>query len=201
MVFSNEQLIDYYDDIINKYQKIRSEVKKNRIIKIRRGLYTTNIHADRLCIANNLISDSYISFDYALYFYGLIPERVNVITSATHDKNRKNIVLTETDKYIYKDVSFNAFNEGLTCIKDEGNNIVRIASKEKALCDRLSLVPQVRTIKEIKQLLFNDLRIDSDEFQKLNFNEMVRLASLYSKPTLNTFIKYIKRSEANGFSY
>lgn len=193
MVFSNEQLIGYYGDIVNKYEKIRSEVKKNRISKVRRGVYSNNAHADRLSIANNIIRDSYISFDYALYFYGLIPERVSVITSATRNKRRKNVVITEFDKYIYRDTCSTAFSEGLTCIIDEGNNLVRIASKEKALCDRLSLVPQIRTIKEMYQLLFDDLRIDIDEFLNLNFNEIIRLASLYSKPTLNTLIKYIKR--------
>lgn len=201
MVFLNEQLISYYDDINNKYQKIRSEIAKKRISKIRRGIYSNNAHADRLCIANKLLSDSYISFDYALYYYGLIPERVDVITSASHDKNRRNVIVTKEDKFTYRDVSNNVFNEGLVCIMDEGKNYVRIASKEKALCDRLSIVPQVRTLKEMKELLFDDLRIDADEFSSLNFNEIIRLASLYSKPTLNTLIKFVKRIETHGFNY
>ena len=201
MVFLNEQLIAYYNDISNKYQKIRLEIAKNRITKIRRGIYSNNTQADRLCIANKLINDSYISFDYALYYYGLIPERVNTITSASHNKSRKNVIVTKEDKFTYRDISNNVFNEGLVCILDEGNNYVRFASREKALCDRLSLVPQVRTLKEMGELLFDDLRIDIDGFNSLNFNEIIRLALLYSKPTLNTLAKFVRRIQIHGFSY
>lgn len=201
MVFLNQQLTQYYGDIANKYQKIRSEIAKNRIVKVRRGVYSNNVHADRLCIANKLLDDSYISFDYALYYYGLIPEKVTTITSATHGKNRKNVIVTEYDKFTYKDISLNAFYEGLICIVDEGNNYVRMASKEKALCDKLSLIPQIRTIKEMGELLFDDLRIDIEEFKQLNFNEILRLATLYKKPTLNTLVRFVRKVGKNGVNY
>ena len=50
------------------------------------------------------------------------------------------------------------------------NNIsYKIASKEKAICDLLYSKYPVRSISDLKTLLFEDLRIDEDEFQTLNF--------------------------------
>ena len=201
MVFSNKELLHYYNDVVNKYGKIKSEINKNRLSKIRRGVYSNDVFMDRLFIANKMIEDSYISYEYALYYYGLIPEKVCVITSASKNKNRKNVICTKNDKYLYRDIPDRCFNEGITCIVDEGKNNVRIATKEKALCDRLSMVPQIRTLKDMSELLFEDLRIDDDDFYRLNLNELVRLARYYNKPTLRTLIKFINKTTKYESNY
>lgn len=48
----------------------------------------------------------------------------------------------------------------------EGDYYYSIASAEKALCDKLYTLNSVHSKKELIHLLFEDLRIDQDEFLK-----------------------------------
>ena len=87
MVKNINDLLFEYRNYSNVYQKISIEEKKNNLIKIKRGLYETNKNADPFVIANVLLSPSYISFETALAYYGMIPERVYAIKSASFKKN------------------------------------------------------------------------------------------------------------------
>ena len=84
------------------------------------------------------------------------------------------------------------FSEGLTYL-DNGEYIVKIATKEKAICDSLAKWRTVRSIKDLKELLFIDKRIDEDELANCDFKLMIRLASLYKKSNLDLLIKLIRK--------
>ena len=56
--------------------------------KIINGLYETNSNTPAHLLAGSIYGPSYISFKYALSFYGLIPEHVTTITYATFDKKK-----------------------------------------------------------------------------------------------------------------
>lgn len=62
-------------------------LKKKHIIKFKRGLYSLanpddKFYFSKLNLANALYSPSFVSFESALSFYGLIPEGVYEVTSA-----------------------------------------------------------------------------------------------------------------------
>lgn len=60
------------------------------MIKLRRELYVLpDQPASDLEIANRLYPPSYVSFEYALAYYHLIPEAVYEITSATTRTSRR----------------------------------------------------------------------------------------------------------------
>ena len=62
-------------------------------LKVRNGLYALRIELpSEEVIANRLYTPSYISFEYAMARYGLIPESVYAITSATTRTTREFIV-------------------------------------------------------------------------------------------------------------
>lgn len=63
-----------------------------------------------------------------------------------------------------------------------------IATPEKALCDLLYKKEPIYSVKQLKELLFNDLRIDEDEFNKLNKEEIISFCDYYKKKNLN-FLK------------
>ncbi|MCQ2795167.1 MAG: hypothetical protein MJ214_03060 [Bacilli bacterium] len=193
MVFSNNDFRIYFRNISNINQKIRNEVNKNRFVRIVRGIYSSDPNNDYLYIANRINNNSYISFDYALYYYGLIPERVNAITSATRNTNKKRAFVGGMRKYIYRDVNSRAYSEDINCIVDVNNNNIRIASREKAICDKLSTIPHIRTMKGIKNTLFYDLRIDEEVLFNLNIDRMISLSKMYNKPTLNIFAKFLEK--------
>ena len=84
------------------------------------------------------------------------------------------------------------FHYGLTYL-EEGEYIVKIATKEKAICDSLCKYRVVKNVEELKELLFEDKRFDEDEFASCDFAELKRLASFYKKTNLRLLIKLIEK--------
>ena len=77
MLITNDIYKNNLKDYNNKNSKLSREVKNNKIFRIKNGLYETNKNTPGYLIASSIYGPSYISFDYALSKYGLIPERVN----------------------------------------------------------------------------------------------------------------------------
>ncbi|HPV69797.1 MAG TPA: hypothetical protein PK030_01970, partial [Bacilli bacterium] len=139
-----------------------------------------------------ILSPSYLSFDWALSYYGLIPEKVVAITSASLNVRKNKTFINKFGRYEYSDIPANVFSEGLTYLESD-DYIVKIATKEKAICDSLSKWRVVRSINDLKELLFVDKRIDEDEFASRDFRLMTRLAALYNKTNLDLLIKLIRK--------
>ena len=89
MVITNSIMKHKLKEYSNKNNKISREIKDGNLYKIITGLYETNPNTPGYLLAGNIYGPSYISFEYALSFYGLIPERVSTITCATFNKKRK----------------------------------------------------------------------------------------------------------------
>lgn len=69
--------------------KIKRMSDRGEIIKITKNLYETDKETPGFLVANAIYGPSYLSFDYALAYYGLIPEAVYVYTSATFKQGKK----------------------------------------------------------------------------------------------------------------
>lgn len=147
-------------------------------------------------MASSILSPSYLSFDWALSYYGLIPEKVVSITSASF-ANRKNMTFENYfGRYEYTDIPKEFFSEGLTYLEN-GEYSVKIATMEKAICDSLCKWRVVKNLSELKDLLFSDKRINEDEVNSCDFKLMERLANLYDKTNLKLLIKLIKKEHGN----
>lgn len=192
MIITTQQLKEKYKEYANPNTKINRDVKKGILIPLIKGLYETNpnIHGSRL--AQFIYGPSYLSFDYVLYSQGLIPEAVyNTFTCATYNKNRIKTHTNRFGTFIYRDVPKDVFSLGVFAFQEDGYSY-QVASAEKALCDKLYILTPVKTIKELRQLLFEDLRIDEDKFKELNKEDILKLAPLYHSTNLNLFEKLIK---------
>ncbi|MFA6645697.1 MAG: hypothetical protein WCS59_01135 [Sphaerochaetaceae bacterium] len=62
--------------------KLTQMIKRGEIIQICRGVYSTLDTDPRLPVASMIYSPSYISFETALAYHQLIPERTHAIMSA-----------------------------------------------------------------------------------------------------------------------
>lgn len=193
MIFTIDQLKEKYKDYSNFYVKVKVEEKNGNIIKISRGLYSDTLNENEFVIANILFNPSYISFETALSFYNLIPERVNVVKSASFKKNKIKTYKTKFGTYIYQDINKKAYPFGIDSIQID-NQTIFIASKEKALTDTLSVLPPRRSIKDIKILLFEDLRINEFVFEELDKEALLNLCDLYPSTNIKLFKKYLRRS-------
>lgn len=192
MVVTTSILRNRYSDYANPLDKIKRETDSGSLIRINRGIYETDGNVNPCLLAASILSPSYLSFDYALSYYGLIPEKVFSITSASLGLRKNKTFINKFGRYEYSDIPTEAFSEGLVYLEN-GEYVVKIATKEKAICDSLCKWRVVGSIKELKELLFFDKRIDEEEFAACDFKLMARLAPLYRKTNLDLLIKLIRK--------
>ena len=193
MIYDFQSLRIKYKKYSNIYQKINNECKKGILVKIKRGLYSDDLYNDKEVIANICYNPSYISFEYALSYYGVIPEFVSTFTSATFGKKNNKIYHMKDCTFDYKNVPDEVFPMGILIMKNSKDISYKIASKEKALCDLLYSKYPVRSIKDLKILLFEDMRIDENEFLKMNVEIIKEIAPLYHSNSLNVLKKYLNK--------
>lgn len=170
--------------------KIKRMSDNNEIVKLTKGLYETDKNIPGYLVANAIYNPSYISFDYALSYYGLIPETVYTYTSATFKKNKKKIYKNKLGTFTYQDIPASAYPYGIS-IKEEQGYSFAIATPEKALCDKLYSLKPVKSKKNLIQMLFNDLRIDEEDFNTLNYDDLRCLCDLYPSTNLKLLKKVI----------
>jgi len=197
MVKTTAILLQEYNSYMNPASKIARLVKNGELIPLIKGLYETNHYTPGHYLAGVLYGPSYLSFEFALAWHGLIPEAVYVYTSATCGKKKKKHYNTYFGVYTYRDIPSIAFPYGIRLYEENGYGFM-IASAEKAICDILYTCSPCANKKELRYLLFNDLRIEENIFCNLNMDELLELAGLYrttNHKLLISVIKEIKRHE------
>lgn len=117
-------------------RQVRYWVEKEYLFPLKKGLYVLNenyrkITPSRRFIANFLVAPSYLSLEYALGFYDLIPEKVTVYTSVTTKKTTayRNSLGTFEYRSVKGDIFF-----GFTKATESGQEFF-IAQPEKAILD------------------------------------------------------------------
>ena len=189
-------LQDYFADYANPKAKIGRLVRQGNLYRLKRGLYIKAEGAQNTYFlgkaANRLYGPSYVSFVYALRWYGLIPEHVAHITSATYGKRRTKRYDTPVGSFFYQDIPASAYPHGVMLAGKDQNRFL-IASAEKALCDELFRISGIRSIKRMDPLLFEDLRLDQALFGRLDHSALISLAGKYNTLTLETFLNYLRR--------
>lgn len=168
--------------------KIKRMSDSGEIIKLTKNLYEINQNTPGYLVANAIYTPSYLSFDYALAYHGLIPEAVYVYTSATYNKKKKKQYNNKLGTFIYRDVPSNVYPYGINIVK-EGEYYYAIATAEKAICDKLYTLKPVKNKKEMYDLLFNDLRIDIHLLKEMDIEDLNILCDIYK----STNMKFLKK--------
>ena len=176
----------------NPKQKLGRLVKKGIYIPIVRGLYETDRNTPGYLLAGSIYGPSYLSFAFALSYYGLIPESVYTYSSATFDKKKKKIYQNFFGNFTYRDVPQAVFPKEIM-IKQEKEYFFRIASPEKALCDQLYIISPAGTLKEMNSLLWEDLRMEKSDIMNLNVKVIECLAALYHSTNVNLLAKVMRK--------
>ncbi|MBQ6517884.1 MAG: hypothetical protein IJI14_04135 [Anaerolineaceae bacterium] len=166
-------------------------VREKKLTNVRHGLYETDAQTPGICLAMQIYGPSYLSFDFALAYYDLIPEAVTRFTSATFRKHKSKEYTTPFGIYSYRDVPDRAYPWGLV-LNTQNTYPYLIASPEKAICDKLYTISPLHNRKEMTTLLFDDLRIDPTLFRKLNRQKIMELASLYQTTNHRILISCLK---------
>jgi hypothetical protein len=190
MIVTYEILKNLFNHYKAPDMKIKRMSDNGEIIKLTKNLYETEINTPGYLVANAIYTPSYLSFDYALSYYGLIPETVYVYTSATYNKKKKKNYTNALGTFTYRDVPSQVYPYGINII-NEGDYSYVIATPEKAICDKLYTLKPVKNKKEMKFLLFNDLRIDNAMFKELNFEDLNILCDIYKSTNMKLLKKVI----------
>ena len=200
-IFTTQALLEKYKDYSNPADKIKRETEKQNLISLKKGLYVDDKNLEGALLAQFIYGPSYLSFEYALWYYDMIPEGImHTYTSATFSKRKRKIYENYFGTYIYKDVPKEVFSVGVKTEEYEGTTYL-IATKEKALCDKLYIMPPVRTLKDIKDMLFDDLRIDEDIVYSLNKDDLEFLSSLYHSNNVSLLAKLVSKGEESWIVY
>lgn len=145
--------------------------------KIRNGLYALRLEPPQEeTIANRLYAPSYVSFEYALSRYGIIPESVYAVTSATTRITREFIVNNKSFTYSHiKKQAYRGYRP-----QKIGGITVLIAEPEKALADYLYFA-------DLKKKTLNE-RLNIRKVKKKVVMEYTRL---FGRKSLTRLVKEI----------
>jgi len=154
---------------------LETYAKKGLFTRLKKGLYGLKRHLPPEGeIANALYRPSYISFEYALAKYGIIPEMPYSITSATVKPTRTFSVAGKTFSYFKIKKQF--FTGYLSSKEEE--RVVLIAEPEKALVDYLYFV-------SLGKKFYND-RLN---IANLNKEKIIKYAGLFKRSGLMKLVK------------
>ena len=183
-----EELHDYASPKARQTRMIKS----GQLIQIRRGLFVDDVSTSPRVLAAVLYGPSYISFQFALASYGLIPERVAVLTSAVFNKNKDKVFRTPLGEFRYLYLPSAVYPYGIRQEEQDGASYL-IATPEKALCDALYKVPPVTSVAEMDDLLLENWRMDRDELMKLDRDFIAWIAPRYRRKSLNALVAWFQK--------
>lgn len=164
---------------------LETQTKSGLFLRLKKGLYMLATNRAKLeVISNALYSPSYISLEYALSHYNLIPEVVYSMTAITTKPTREFAVDNIT--FTYNTIKKSAFT-GYSLI-DKDNFPFLMADPEKALVDYLYFVI-------LKHLELND-RIDVT-YSKLDYDKASYYSSLFALPQLDNLTKCVLSGSTN----
>lgn len=164
-------LMDHLKARSRPRDRVTSLLRKGELIRVKKGLYVRkNTPYSREILANLIYGPSYLSLEYALAYYGLIPESVQTVTSVTTQKNKR--FDTAVGRFEYRHLGLRYFPIGIDRIEVNDGRAFLIASPEKAVFDLLYLRTPSIGHAEIAEHLFEELRIDQDAFNRLEFDRL-----------------------------
>ena len=203
-IFTHDQIEAILSPHINNVNaKISYMVKKGELLRLKKGVYTFGEEyritpMDMVSVANTLYAPSYVSFEYALSYYGLIPERVQEITSAT--MRMKKEFSTPVGRFTYKVVPLQAYALGADWSYDKTHGGKLIATAEKALCDKIKSDRGIGRLSQAKLEMYleHDLRIDMDQLFTLDVKLIEAIATAYKSSNLQNLAKLINKRKQSA---
>jgi predicted transcriptional regulator of viral defense system len=186
--------------ILGGYKKprewIRRMVNKKELIRLKNGLY---LISDRIQpgalpfeqIANILYGPSYVSLEWALSFYGMIPERVYTVTSMVLGRNKE--YRTAIGNFVYHRSKSDSHFIGLTqkaSLHSVGSFL--IATPEKAIADLIYVTCKKITKKELRDELLESKRMDRGALIQLDKKNLREISEIYRSERVYNLIEVLK---------
>ena len=182
--FDYQTLLDSVQGYARPRMKISALLAKGSIVRVKKGLYILGESQRRrpFCrelIANLIYGPSYVSLEYAMHYHGMIPERVEVVTSVTCGRSRS--FDTPVGSFSYRMIPMEAFRTGMDLVELNDSRSFLIATPEKALADRLvaDRGADITSMKELSSYLMTVLRIDRSVLTGLQSERLIEISRRY----------------------
>ncbi len=175
--------------------KIRGLLRNKDIIRVKKGLYVLgkeyNKAYNKFVLANLIYGPSYITGQTALAFWGMIPERVELIISMT--AKRKKQFETPVGRFSYLYCPQKVFNIGIQ-LEDTGDQKkILIASPEKALCDMMAMQTHISTKKAMKEFL-ELMRLDYSISKKPDLSLLEEIKIGYGRQSIGLLVDCLREN-------
>jgi hypothetical protein len=152
----NDYPIITYQEIKNSFglanhSQLYGWQKQGLLIKLKRACFLLSDQQADVHLVANMLNHSYISTEYALAYYQIIPDIAQTITNVSRDRNEK--ISNSLGNFHYRKISGELFT-GYTLVKSMAypDYAFRIATPEKALFDLVYLRSDLKTEKDFESL-------------------------------------------------
>lgn len=189
-------IMHHLRDYKSPRSKLTQLTKCGALVRVKREFYVFGSlfkrgHYSLETLANQLYGPSYVSLEWALQVYGMIPERVEEITSVTFKQKKK--FDTPLGRFSYEHRPRIAYPVGVTRLVVSEYQSALIATPEKALVDLLILRRgKVSSMKELQEILFEDFRFVENDMSQLNLDLIRRIQNAHSHSSTMNLIKLLE---------
>lgn len=196
-VFDYQVLLDALAGYRKPRDRITRMLASGAIMRVKKGLYCfgeafRREPLSREYLANLIYGPSYVSLEYALSHHGLIPERVETITSITTRRSRD--FDTPFGTFSYRMLKGPRYAVG-AILETAGKTSFLVASPEKALADKVWTDKRFSGLRlsDYDAYLSDDLRIDREALSRFDCSRLQILATAYHSAKISNLVRYLKR--------
>ena len=196
-VFDYQVLLDALAEYRKPRDKITRLLAGEVIVRVKKGLYCfgepfRREPLSREYLANLIYGPSYVSLEYALSHHGLIPERVETITSITTRRSRD--FDTPFGTFTYRMLKGPRYAVG-AILETAGKTSFLVASPEKALADKVWTDKRFSGLRlsDYDAYLSDDLRIDREALSRFDCSRLQVIATAYHSAKISNLVRYLKR--------
>lgn len=188
-----QNLLPLLGEYTNPHDFISRMCKRGELIRLKNGFFVISEKIEELPvpyeqIANLLYGPSYISFEWALSYYGLIPEGVYVVTSAGAISSKTYHTPLGTFEYTF--LGHSRYAIGIDQ-KENSSGRFLIATPEKALADLVHKKSKKLSSKDLLIDLIEARRIDEDSLKNLDKKHLSEIAEYYHSQVVHNLLNAI----------
>ncbi len=189
-------LMNCLSDYKRPRDKLTALLKSNEIIRVKKGIYVFGEKWRQRpysleVLANLIYGPSYISFEYALAYYNLIPEGVTRVTSASNKRSK--LFSTPVGEFVYHFVPLEKYPFGITWKAVDACTHFLIATQEKALADYIARLRPFENKENLFEYLVDGVRIDPTDLFKLRQKQLVEIAKAYQNINVTLLCDAIRK--------
>lgn len=195
-VFDYRQLVSALANYRKPRDKIRQLIAHGEVVRIRKGLYTFGevYRREPVCremLANLIHGPSYVSLDFALAHHGLIPERVETVTSVATGRTRT--FETPFGNFTYRQLTLPRYAVG-ALLEETASASFLIASPEKALVDRVWADKRFdgTRLSTFGPYLEEDLRIEPNVLAALDAQRLETIEKAYDSRKIHNLCHHLR---------